>query len=254
MPLKCTTVTSSRYVLAYMGFFCTMVIYFCRINLSIAIVKMAGSSNSKNVTDATICPVSADEPLDDENSDENDSDFDWSQGQRGDLLGCYYYGYVLTQVLGAWLSNRIGFKIVLGTTTFVASILTLCTPILAEAGYVWIYAARIVIGLCHGVSFPLLHGAWSVWAPPAERFKLVSIYVTGSSVGTCLIFPIGGLLAGTAGGWQSVFYFTGASGLLWCVLWYFLVFDSPAQHPRYIYYLFLSAALNAVEGTVTIEQ
>lgn len=33
-------------------------------------------------------------------------------------------------------------------------------------------------------------------------------------------------------GWESVFYITGGIGLVWSIAWFFLVFDSPAQHPR----------------------
>lgn len=33
-------------------------------------------------------------------------------------------------------------------------------------------------------------------------------------------------------GWESVFYVTGAVGIIWSILWFVLVFDSPAQHPR----------------------
>ncbi len=30
----------------------------------------------------------------------------------------------------------------------------------------------------------------------------------------------------------QVFYFTGSCGLFWSVFWFFLVYDSPDQHPR----------------------
>jgi hypothetical protein len=34
-------------------------------------------------------------------------------------------------------------------------------------------------------------------------------------------------------GWEAVFYFTGGLSVAWVVAWTFLVYDSPAQHPRY---------------------
>jgi hypothetical protein len=34
-------------------------------------------------------------------------------------------------------------------------------------------------------------------------------------------------------GWESVFYLTGGFSLAWVVAWAFLVYDTPAQHPRY---------------------
>lgn len=43
--------------------------------------------------------------------------------------------------------------------------------------------------------------------------------------------PICGFLIAYLG-WESVFYVTGAIGLVWSVAWFFLIFDSPRQHPR----------------------
>lgn len=39
-----------------------------------------------------------------------------------------------------------------------------------------------------------------------------------------------GLLADSYG-WRSIFYVTGAMGLVWCLFWFVLVFDSPQSHP-----------------------
>lgn len=33
-------------------------------------------------------------------------------------------------------------------------------------------------------------------------------------------------------GWESIFYIFGGAGLVWMVFWIFLVFSTPAQHPR----------------------
>jgi len=52
-----------------------------------------------------------------------------------------------------------------------------------------------------------------------------------SSLGAALTMPLCGFLISTLG-WESVFYVTGVIGIGWSVLWFLLVFDSPAQHPR----------------------
>lgn len=43
--------------------------------------------------------------------------------------------------------------------------------------------------------------------------------------------PLGGLLSDTLG-WESVFYVSGGITMVWFVLWYFFIFDSPSVHPR----------------------
>ena len=57
-----------------------------------------------------------------------------------------------------------------------------------------------------------------------ERSKMISIYVTGCSIGTCILFPIAGLLI-SHWGWPSVFYMTGLVGIIWCAFWYWLAYD-----------------------------
>ena len=161
---------------------------------------------------------------------EEGQDFDWSIGQQGDLLASYYYGYIWTQAAGPMLASSWGYKKVWLWTMLLASILTILTPQLAYAGYGWLLASRVLIGLCHGVSFPCMHGMVGYWAPPMERSKLVSIYVSGASIGTCVLFPLAGLLIFSFG-WPWVFYFTGFIGLLWCLVWSMMAYDSIEKHP-----------------------
>ena len=51
------------------------------------------------------------------------------------------------------------------------------------------------------------------------------------ALGTVMSFPFTGVLAATLG-WEWVFYVQGGLALIWCILWVFLVYDSPHQHPR----------------------
>lgn len=51
------------------------------------------------------------------------------------------------------------------------------------------------------------------------------------AVGTVISLPISGLLAGALG-WEAVFYVEGGLALMWCILWVFLAYDSPQDHPR----------------------
>ena len=46
--------------------------------------------------------------------------------------------------------------------------------------------------------------------------------------------PLCGVLisSGIMGGWPSVFYIMGISGIVWFGIWTLFVFDTPALHPR----------------------
>lgn len=51
------------------------------------------------------------------------------------------------------------------------------------------------------------------------------------ALGTLIALPLSGFLADNLG-WEGVFYVQGGLALVWCVLWSFLVYDSPQNHPR----------------------
>jgi hypothetical protein len=61
-------------------------------------------------------------------------EFDWGYGSKGDLLGSYYYGYIITQIAGAYLASKIGFKLTWGIASIGSSILTLLIPTVAREG------------------------------------------------------------------------------------------------------------------------
>ncbi len=33
-------------------------------------------------------------------------------------------------------------------------------------------------------------------------------------------------------GWRAIFYITGCITLIWCMLWYFVIYDTPQEHPH----------------------
>lgn len=56
----------------------------------------------------------------------------------------------------------------------------------------------------------------------------------GSNIGTVISLPISGWLCTLhyGGGWPLCFYLFGGLGVVWFVLWMFLVYDTPQKHPR----------------------
>ncbi|XP_076803041.1 sialin-like isoform X1 [Clavelina lepadiformis] len=217
----------ARYVLAFMGFLGMFNVYSLRTNLSVAIVAMVNSTDDSG-NESDTCP---DRGQSAGNSTNSNGIYDWNSAEQGLLLGCYFYGYIVSNIPGAWLSKRYGFKIVLGSAMFFSSIITLFTPLAANSSFELLVALRVILGFFQGVSFPSMQGAWSYWAPPMERSALVSVHISGSSFGTCVTLPIAGVIADTLG-WEAVFYFTGGVSLLWTLVWFAIIYNKPSEHPR----------------------
>lgn len=74
-------------------------------------------------------------------------EFDWDQNSQSLILGAFYYGYILTQVPGGWLAEKMGGKLLFGAGILCTSILTLFTPLAARAGVPYLVAVRVLEGV-----------------------------------------------------------------------------------------------------------
>lgn len=77
---------------------------------------------------------------------------------------------------------------------------------------------------------PALNRLVVAWAPPNEKGKFLATFF-GTDIGTVLTWIVCGFLIDKYG-WPAAFYGPGLVAALFTILWYFVVFDSPAQHPR----------------------
>jgi ACS family sodium-dependent inorganic phosphate cotransporter-like MFS transporter 5 len=73
----------------------------------------------------------------------------WSKQTQGFVLASYFYGYLITQVPGGWLSGRYGGKKVIVVSNLIASILTVIAPFSARWHWMALCLIRFLIGLAH---------------------------------------------------------------------------------------------------------
>ncbi|KAG4077120.1 hypothetical protein HA402_016107 [Bradysia odoriphaga] len=199
-------------VLAFFGFFN---VYALRVNLSVAIVAMTDNRTTELSNGSTVY----------------ESDFDWTTQQKGLVLSSFFYGYICTQFVGGYLGYHFGgnkiFAIGIGTT----ALLTLLTPVAANYSIYMLLAIRIIEGIFEGMTFPCMYDVWSKWAPPLERTRMAGFALAGNYMGTVVAMPLSGILAVTLG-WESIFYVFGCIGILWFLLWIFIVKRSPQDDPH----------------------
>lgn len=198
-----------RHLQCILVFFGLAVAYAMRVNLSVAIVAMTDC----NATNPEF------------------PEFDWNEGIKSYLLSSFFWGYVVTQVPGGYLSALVGAKYMMFFGIFFCSLLALLTPFVAlTGGWKTLIALRAVQGLCQGVIFPSTHTFLSKWAPADERGRLVGYCYSGSQFGTVVMLSVSGYIASSPLGWPSIFYISGCAGILWSLIWFFLCASTPAQH------------------------
>lgn len=81
-----------------------------------------------------------------------------------------------------------------------------------------------------GVVFPSIHEVFSYWAPPLERTKLLGITYCGNHFGTFITMALCGIISEYLG-WNWIFYLFGTSGIIWCALWTWQIYESPSKDP-----------------------
>jgi ACS family sodium-dependent inorganic phosphate cotransporter-like MFS transporter 5 len=224
-----------------MGFFGFVIVYALRVNMSVAIVAMANSTTERRTQNSSSsegqCSPTAPR-------------YRWTAEEQGWILSAFFYGYIVTQIPGGYLATRYSGKHIYGLGIFLTSALTLLTPLVSGlfSSIGPLVALRVSEGICEGVTFPAMFALLGKWAPPLEKSKMATLCLAGAFVGNVISFPLTGYLCkcGFGGGWPSVFYTFGLAGVIWYVFWLFLVYETPATHPRISY-----SELNYIQNAIT---
>jgi MFS family permease len=163
-------------------------------------------------------------------SGEEWAEFDWDSSITSWILSSFYWMYVISQVVGGVATQYFGTKAVFGWSQFVTALSSLCIPFAASTSWKLLILVRSIQGFASGLTWPAMYSIVGAWYPPSERSRFMSSF-QGFSFGIGLTYPLCGFIIYNFG-WRPVFYTTGSIGIVWCIMWYFLAFNTPADHPR----------------------
>ncbi|XP_034393696.1 solute carrier family 17 member 9-like [Cyclopterus lumpus] len=152
--------------------------------------------------------------------------FHWSKIDSGLVLGGFFWGYCLTQILGGLTSDKMGGERVLFISAVSWAVITAATPLVAHLGshtVALMTMTRFLLGLLQGVFFPSLASLCSQRVLEAERGFLMSTMNCGVNLGTLLAGGMGSLMLDRYG-WESMFYCIGVLSGLWAlIVWLYLL-------------------------------
>uniref|UniRef100_A0A2K5DZT3 Solute carrier family 17 member 8 n=1 Tax=Aotus nancymaae TaxID=37293 RepID=A0A2K5DZT3_AOTNA len=203
-----------RYIIAIMSGLGFCISFGIRCNLGVAIVEMV--NNSTVYVDGK--------------PEIQTAQFNWDPETVGLIHGSFFWGYIMTQIPGGFISNKFAANRVFGAAIFLTSTLNMFIPSAARVHYGFVMCVRILQGLVEGVTYPACHGMWSKWAPPLERSRLATTSFCGSYAGAVVAMPLAGVLVQYIG-WSSVFYIYGMFGIIWYMFWLLQAYECPAAHP-----------------------
>jgi ACS family sodium-dependent inorganic phosphate cotransporter len=144
-------------------------------------------------------------------------DFGWSPSVAGLVQSAFFWGYIISQLPGGYLTSKHSGRRVMPAGVAMWSLATAAVPLLAGT-VPGLCVSRAAVGLGEAVAPSAATDMVSRVVPASERSTAVSVVFGGLHVGSIL-----GLLAApyliTNFGWETVFVAFGAAGLVW-VLWF----------------------------------
>lgn len=137
---------------------------------------------------------------------------------------------MLTQIPGGILADWIGGRLVIGIALVLSAAATMLIPFAANLSFWAVFIMRFGIGIFGGGIFPAIQNLIAKWAPPSEKGKFVST-MAGGTLGTVVTWPVAGWLMVNYG-WASAFHVPALVTILLTVVWFFIVYNRPGEHPR----------------------
>ena len=155
-------------------------------------------------------------------------EFNLNKTEIGFVFSAFAYPYLIFQIIGGWVSDEFGSKrtlIVCGGLWAVATVLTGFS-----VGLTSMLAARLLLGLGEGATFPAATSAMSRWVKRENRGFAQGLTHAFSRIGNAAA-PAAIVFIMAAYGWRMAFYVSGILSLIWVVAWAWVFTEDPADHP-----------------------
>nr|CAD7586924.1 unnamed protein product [Timema genevievae] len=219
----------ARYVVLVIGSIGVIFQFQIKVSLSVAIVAMVKSKNTtdSNFTEMDTCPNAGNTA--NSSSSSKEGEFEWSESMQGVVLSAFYYGYVSTQLLCGWLSDKFGTKVVMGVGMMAAGILNLLSPLAANWGVGALITLRVLQGMFCAVYFAPVQALFSRWFPPQEHQRFIGVLNSFMYIGSISSMSLSGVLSDIS--WELVFYVYGTTAIIWAMICLLCLKNSPEEHP-----------------------
>ena len=155
------------------------------------------------------------------------SDLSLSDQQFGWVLSAFALGYALLQTPAGTMADRLGPRVVLASVVTLWSIFTALTGTARTLTSLLVY--RFLFGAGEAGAYPTCARAFYNWLPASERGLAQGINFSGSRLGAAFALPAVAWLVSNAG-WRLAFFWLGAIGVLYALLWWWWFRDRPEDH------------------------
>ena len=156
-------------------------------------------------------------------------EFGLNKTEIGLVFSAFAYPYLVFQIVGGWISDRLGARrtlIVCGAIWAGATVLTGMAGGLAS-----MLVARLLLGFGEGATFPAATTAMSRWVPKSRRGYAQGITHAAARIGNA-VAPAAIVLIMARYGWRESFYVCAGISFAWVAIWALTFSEYPQDHPR----------------------
>ena len=150
-----------------------------------------------------------------------------SASELGLVFSAFAVPYTFMQIIGGWLADKLGPRLVLALLSLVWGAATILTGF--AGGVATLVAFRFLLGIGEGGAFPTATRAFTYWMPATERGFAQGITHSFARLGGAVTPPIV-LAIALASGWRQSFFVLGGISLVWTVVWIWLFRNTPVEH------------------------
>ena len=151
-----------------------------------------------------------------------------SNTRLGLALSAFGYPYLLFQIFGGWVGDRVGPRTTLFACGIVWAAATITTGFVGSL--LTLFLVRIAVGIGEGATFPVATRAMQTWTPRGGRGFAQGITHAFARFGNAITPPIVAWLIALVT-WRGSFVALGCASLAWVVAWVLYYRDNPADHP-----------------------
>lgn len=147
--------------------------------------------------------------------------------QLGLIFSAFGWTYAALQIPGGLLVDRFGPRLLYAVSLVTWSLATLLQGF--TRGFGSLFGLRLATGAFEAPAFPTNNRIVTSWFPDQERASAIAMYTSGQFIGLAFLTPVLMTIQHFLG-WRGLFIVTGAIGIVWGLVWYWL-YRNPAEHP-----------------------
>jgi len=149
-----------------------------------------------------------------------------SNQQYASIASWFLVAYSISHALSGRIYDRIGLKKGFSLSITLWSLAAMAHATARGAGSLSVF--RFLLGLGEAGNWPGAAKICTEWFPVKERAFAMSIFNSGTALGSVIAAPVIISLQ-QAFGWQATFLITGSLGFGWLILWLWL-YQPPSEH------------------------